>query len=149
QPTQEVRQTGVKLKLNPVRKVVEGKRVVLVDDSIVRGTTTKHIVNLLREAGAREVHVRISSPPYRHSCYFGIDTSSVSELIAACRTVDEIRTLTGADSLHYLGIDSLETTLSERGVSLCLACFNGDYPVKIKRPTSKFVLEAVGGHKHD
>ncbi len=149
QPSQAVRQTGVKLKLNPVRKLVEGKRVVLVDDSIVRGTTTRHIVNLLREAGAREVHVRISSPPYRHSCYFGIDTSSASELIAVSRTVEGIRELTGADSLHYLGIESLEATLSERGVSLCLACFNGDYPVKIKRAASKFVLESVGGHRND
>ncbi len=149
QPTQEVRQTGVMLKLNPVRKVVEGKRVVLVDDSIVRGTTTRHIVNLLREAGAKEVHVRISSPPYRHSCYFGIDTSSRSELIAVSRTVEGIRELTGADSLHYLGIDNLAETLGKRGVSLCLACFNGDYPVKIRHTVGKHVLEAVGGQRDD
>lgn len=143
QPNQAIRQTGVKLKLNPVRRVVEGKRVVLVDDSIVRGTTTKHIVNLLREAGAREVHVRISSPPYTHSCYFGIDTSSRAELIAANKSVEEIRSLTGADSLHYLSIDSLSDTLAEQQVSLCLACFNGDYPVKIKQAANKFSLEAI------
>jgi len=135
QPCQEARDLGVTLKLNPLRKVVDGRRVVLVDDSIVRGTTSRHIVRLLREAGAREVHLRIASPPYRWPCYFGIDTSSREELVAAERDVEEVRRLVGADSLAYLNLEDLVDGVKAGG--LCLACFDGDYPVP--------VFDAAGG----
>lgn len=126
-----MRETAVRLKLNPVRSIVEGKRVVLVDDSIVRGTTTSHIIKLLKEVGAKEVHVRISSPPYRFPCYFGIDTSSRGELIAANNTIDETRDIIGADSLYYLKQSSLTKILADKGIPICVGCFDGDYPVKI------------------
>lgn len=132
-PTQEEREIAVKLKLNPVRKLVEGKRVLLVDDSIVRGTTMRHIIHLLREVGATEVHVRITSPPYRFPCYFGIDTSARGDLIASRRSVDEVRQALGADSLHYLKEETLVQIMKEQGISVCMACFNGDYPVPISK----------------
>ncbi|HZW49500.1 MAG TPA: amidophosphoribosyltransferase [Bacillota bacterium] len=141
-PTQEMRQTAVRLKLNPVRSIVEGKRVLLVDDSIVRGTTTTYIIKLLKEVGAKEVHVRISSPPYRFPCYFGIDTSARGELIAANNTVEETRKIIGADSLHYLSQSALTRILAERGVQLCEACFDGNYPVRLSNnPLGKSALE--------
>ena len=127
-PTQEEREIAVKLKLNPVRKLVEGKRVLLVDDSIVRGTTMRYIINLLKEVGAAEVHVRITSPPYRYPCYYGIDTSARGDLIAASRSEEEVRVAIGADSLHYLREETLARIMSEQGISVCLACFNGEYP---------------------
>lgn len=128
-PEQSMREAGVRIKLNPLRRLVDGKRVVLVDDSIVRGTTSRHIIGLLRAAGAREVHVRISSPPYRYPCYYGIDTSSRGELIASAMDVDEIRKTIGADSLAFLEVADLEEVLGKRVGSLCYACFTGDYPV--------------------
>ncbi|MDQ7793589.1 MAG: amidophosphoribosyltransferase [bacterium] len=130
QPHQEARDLGVTLKLNPLRKVIDGQRVVLVDDSIVRGTTSRHIVRLLREAGAREVHLRIASPPYRWPCYFGIDTSSRGELVAAVRDGEEVRRLVGADSLKHLSLEELVAGTGAGGC--CLACFNGDYPVPVE-----------------
>ena len=111
QPSQEMRERGVRLKLSAVRKVVEGKRVVMIDDSIVRGTTSGRIVNMLREAGATEVHVRISSPPVTHSCFYGIDTSAREELIASSKSIEEIRQFIGADSLAYLTVESMVETL--------------------------------------
>ncbi|MGE5484157.1 MAG: amidophosphoribosyltransferase [Ignavibacteriales bacterium] len=144
QPAQRIRDQGVKLKLNPLRKIVSGKRVVLVDDSIVRGTTSGHIVGLLREAGAREVHLRISSPPYRYPCYYGIDTSSRAELVAANRSIYEIQRMVGADSLCYLSLDSLLASVGGRGTeahSHCTACFTGDYPVDVNGATGKSALE--------
>ncbi|MGE5561241.1 MAG: amidophosphoribosyltransferase [Chloroflexota bacterium] len=140
QPSQAERSFNVKVKLNALRKVVEGKRVVLVDDSIVRGTTTQHIIRSLREAGAREVHVRISSPPYRHSCYFGVDTSAGTDLIAARLTVEEIRQQVGADSLAYLSVEGLARACGLPG-RLCLACFDGDYPVDVSAANGKHDLE--------
>jgi len=130
-PTQEQRELAVKLKLNPVRKLVEGKRVLLVDDSIVRGTTMRYIIHLLREVGATEVHVRITSPPYRYPCYFGIDTSARGDLIASNRSVEEIREAIEADSLYYLDIETITRLMGNEGLSLCLACFNGNYPVSV------------------
>lgn len=130
-PTQEQREISVKLKLNPVRKLVAGKRVLLVDDSIVRGTTMSYIISLLREVGAREIHVRITSPPYRYPCYFGIDTSARGDLIASSRTIDEIRQEIGADSLHYLHLETLSRVVAAHGLQVCMACFNRDYPVSI------------------
>lgn len=140
QPSQAERAFNVKVKLNALRKVVEGKRVVLVDDSIVRGTTTGHIIRALREAGAREVHVRISSPPYRHPCYFGVDTSSEADLIAARYGVDAIREQVGADSLAYLSVAGLARACGLAG-RLCLACFDGDYPVDVRAAGGKHDLE--------
>lgn len=131
QPTQEGRDLAVRLKLNPLRRVVDGKRVVLIDDSIVRGTTSRYIVNLLRWAGAKEVHLRITSPPYRCPCYYGIDTSNSAELIAASHSVAEIREVVGADSLAYLTMDALTRSLGYQAQHLCLACFAGDYVVPV------------------
>lgn len=138
QPNQSDRTLGVKLKLNPLKKVLEGKRVVLVDDSIVRGTTCGHIVHLLKEAGALEVHLRISSPPYCFPCYYGIDTSSRGDLIASHKSVDEIERLVEATSLRYLGLESLLETVGNSGH--CTACFTGDYPIPVEC-TEKYAME--------
>ncbi len=136
QPTQRLRERGVRLKLNPIKQVVWGKRVVLVDDSIVRGTTAKHIVQLLRLAGAKEVHLRISSPPYRFPCYYGIDTSQASELVAVGRSVEEIREMIGADSLEFLSVKRMVEACGFSYDSFCTACFTGDYPVSLEKRVS-------------
>ena len=129
QPTQKQRANAVRLKLNPVRSVVEGKSVVMVDDSIVRGTTSGKIVKLLKEAGAREVHVCISSPPVTDSCYYGIDTSERKELIAARCTENEICRYIGADSLHYISMDGMKRAIDKIDPDgLCCACFSAKYP---------------------
>ena len=131
QPTQKQRANAVRLKLNPVRSVVAGKSVVMVDDSIVRGTTSGKIVKLLKEAGAREVHVCISSPPVTDSCYYGIDTSERKELIAARCTEEEICRYIGADSLHYISVDGMKRAINKINPDgLCCACFSADYPDK-------------------
>ncbi|HYF92761.1 MAG TPA: amidophosphoribosyltransferase [Symbiobacteriaceae bacterium] len=147
-PSQVKRETALKLKLNPLRKVIEGKRVVLVDDSIVRGTTSKHLVSLLREAGAREVHMRISSPPYVNACHYGIDTSRSSELAARDRNVEQIRDLVGADSLYYLSNEGMIKAVGvpmDTGHGFCLACFNADYPVPVLENVDKYSLEGAPG----
>ncbi|MDL2308856.1 amidophosphoribosyltransferase, partial [Bacteroidales bacterium OttesenSCG-928-C03] len=126
QPSQEMREKGVRLKLTPVRSLVSGKRVILIDDSIVRGTTSKRIIRLLKEAGASEVHVRIASPPMRHPCFYGIDTSTYEELISARNNVDEVCKIIEADSLNFLQEDALLEAANRP--DLCLACFNGSYP---------------------
>ncbi|UFT99912.1 amidophosphoribosyltransferase [Radiobacillus kanasensis] len=134
QPSQELREQGVKMKLSAVRGIVEGKRVVMVDDSIVRGTTSKRIVKLLKEAGAKEVHVRIASPPIENPCYYGIDTSTKGELIAANYSVEEIRELIEADSLAYLTTEGLKHSIVEKDSmehGICNACFTGNYPTEI------------------
>ncbi|RPF50027.1 amidophosphoribosyltransferase [Aquisalibacillus elongatus] len=135
QPSQELRERGVQMKLSAVRKIVEGKRVVMVDDSIVRGTTSKRIVRMLKEAGAKEVHVRISSPPITHPCFYGIDTSTSGELIAANHTVEEIGEKIGADSISFLPIDSMIEAVDRQDQSPncghCLACFTGNYPTDL------------------
>ncbi|WP_067839055.1 amidophosphoribosyltransferase [Amphibacillus sediminis] len=135
QPSQELREQGVKMKLSPVRGIVEGKRVVMVDDSIVRGTTSRRIVRLLKEAGATEVHVRIASPPIVNPCYYGIDTSTKSELIAANFSVEEMRQQIGADSLAFLSAEGLEKSIVTDPNSItqgvCQACFTGNYPTEI------------------
>jgi amidophosphoribosyltransferase len=147
-PSQTKRETALKLKLNPLRKVIEGKRVVLVDDSIVRGTTSKHLVSLLREAGAREVHMRISSPPYINACHYGIDTSRSKDLIAKGRGVEQIRDEIGADSLYYLSTEGMVKAVGvpvDTGRGFCLACFNADYPVPILEHVDKYSLEGAPG----
>lgn len=135
QPSQELREQGVKMKLSPVRGIVEGKRVVMIDDSIVRGTTSRRIVRMLKAAGAKEVHVRIASPALQHPCYYGIDMSTRDELIAANNTLDEIAEIIGADSLAYLSEEGLERAIIREDVpnqGICKACFTGNYPVMEK-----------------
>jgi amidophosphoribosyltransferase len=127
-PDQGMRARGVQLKFNPVVENLQGQRVVVVDDSIVRGTTTPRIVMLLREAGAREVHLRITSPPIKHPCYLGVDMATYDELIAANYTVEEIRAKTGADSLGYLSLDGLIEASGRKGDEMCLGCLTGEYP---------------------
>jgi amidophosphoribosyltransferase len=130
EPAQSIRHFGVRLKLSPVRGILEGKRVAVVDDSIVRGTTSRKIVKMLRDAGAREVHLRISSPPTRWPCFYGIDTPSRGELIASSHSVDEIGRYITADSLAYLSVEGLHRAVS--GTGYCDACFSGDYPVPVR-----------------
>jgi len=132
EPEQRVRDFGVRLKLNPVRHVIEGKRVVLIDDSIVRGTTSRKIVRMVRDAGAKEVHMRISCPPTISSCYYGVDTPSKNQLIAANKSVDEIREYIHADSLAYLSLEGLRKAAGEgEDVKYCTACYTGKYPTKL------------------
>ncbi|HKF43261.1 MAG TPA: amidophosphoribosyltransferase [Thermoanaerobaculia bacterium] len=131
EPKQSIRDFGAKVKLNPVREVVEGKRVVMVDDSIVRGTTSKKIVRMLRDAGAKELHVRISSPPTLASCHYGIDTPTRRELIASTASVEEIRDFIGADSLGYLSTEGMLQAFGRPQQATCTACFTGVYPVEI------------------
>ncbi len=131
EPDQAIRDFGVKLKLNPVRRMLEGKRVVLVDDSIVRGTTSRKIVRLVREAGAVEVHVRISCPPTISPCYYGVDTPRREELIAANQSVEEIRQFLGADSLGYLSLDSLRAAVDDNDGKFCTSCYTGSYPTEL------------------
>lgn len=127
-PKQSSRESSVKVKLNVLKEAVDGKRVIMIDDSIVRGTTSDRIVRMLREAGAREVHVRISSPPFLWPCYFGTDVPEKDQLIANNRTIDEIRDIIGADSLGYLNIDRLKGMVD--GLGICTGCFNGNYPME-------------------
>ncbi|OJG45014.1 amidophosphoribosyltransferase [Enterococcus hermanniensis] len=135
QPTQELREQGVRMKLSAVRGVVEGKRVIMVDDSIVRGTTSRRIVSLLKDAGAKEVHVRIASPPLKYPCFYGIDIQTRRELIAANHSIDEIKSLIGADSLSFLSedglIDAIGLNFDAPYSGLCMAYFNGDYPTPL------------------
>jgi len=128
-PTQKMREEGVDIKLNPVRKIVEGKRVVLVDDSIVRGTTSVKLIKIMRRAGASEVHLRISSPPVKGSCFYGIDIPDARDLIAYNRPVEEIPSVTGADSVGYLSMERTVEAVGLPAVELCRACFTGDYPL--------------------
>ena len=132
EPSQSVRDFGVKLKLNPVRSLLEGKRVVLIDDSIVRGTTSRKIVRMIRNAGAKQVHMRISCPPTISPCYYGVDTPSRKQLIAANKSVEEIRDYIGADSLAYLSLEGLKKACGEGDtISYCSACYTGKYPTDI------------------
>ncbi len=140
QPTQAIRDLGVKLKLNPMRDIVRGKKIIVIDDSIVRGTTSRQIVRVLRDAGAREIHVRISSPPILFPCFYGIDTPTRSELIAATTSIDGIRQYLEADSLAYLTIQNLINSINLPKNSLCLACLNGNYCVEIPERLKKLSL---------
>ena len=143
QPSQTIRQLGIRLKLNPLRDVVAGKRIVVVDDSIVRGNTQRAQVRMLREAGAAEVHVRISSPPVKWPCFYGIDFASRAELVANGLTIDEIRASIGADSLAYISLDGLIDATGVPADNLCRACFDGVYPVELPDPSlrGKLFLE--------
>lgn len=143
QPTQAMRESGIRMKLNPLKDVLVGKRVLMVDDSIVRGTTSHKIVKVLREAGATEVHMRISSPPVTHPCFYGIDTDSQDQLIAAMKSADEIATQIGVDSLSFLSWEGMLKATREDPNSFCSACFTGDYPTPIPDlvKQSKLMLE--------
>ncbi|MFC2005944.1 amidophosphoribosyltransferase [Chloroflexota bacterium] len=141
EPDQRIRDLGVKLKFNPLPQVLTGKRVVLVDDSIVRGTTTPQVVRLLRKAGAKEVHMRICAPPLRYPCFFGVDMATYWELIASKKTVPEIKEFIGADSLGYLSVDGLIKAVALPEDTFCLACFTGDYPIPVQIEMDKLALE--------
>ena len=144
QPSQTIRQRGIRLKLNPLREVIEGKRLIVVDDSIVRGNTQRAIVRMLREAGAAEVHVRISSPPVAWPCFYGIDFATRAELIAGSLSVEEICASLGADSLGYISLDGLISATTLPVDRLCRACFDGSYPIPVDGATvGKFLLEDV------
>jgi amidophosphoribosyltransferase len=145
QPSQTIRQLGIRLKLNPLREVIRGKRLVVVDDSIVRGNTQRALVRMLREAGAAEVHVRISSPPVTDPCFYGIDFASKAELIANGLTVEEIRASIGADSLAFVSLEGLTAATQQTADRLCRACFTGDYPIALPEQDliGKHVLEGL------
>ena len=144
-PNQRLREVGVHLKYNPLREVLQDKRVVVVDDTIVRVTTALRVIQMLRKAGAREVHMRVTSPPITHPCFYGIDMGTRWELIAAQKTVDEIRDHIGADTLGYLSKEGLETALATPTNKLCLACFTGEYPSPVPLQMDKLALEPPAG----
>lgn len=131
QPTQDMRDLGVRIKLNPVKEILKGKKVLMVDDSLVRGTTSSMLVNMLRECNVKEIHLCLSSPPIVHCCYYGIDTSDEKELIAAKLSVDEISKHIGTDKLHYLSLEGLLSIFGDCRNNFCTACFSGDYPVEV------------------
>jgi amidophosphoribosyltransferase len=141
EPTQMLRDQGIKLKLNPIPDTLRGRRVVLVDDSIVRGSTTRKLVAMVREAGASEVHLRVSSPPYRWPCFYGMDTADRETLIAARLEIDEIRRDLGADPLGYLSLDQLLEATGVADAGFCTACLSGKYPAAVPVSTDKFQLE--------
>jgi len=143
EPDQRLRELGVKLKFNPMPEILEGKKVVLVDDSIVRGTTTPRVIALLRRAGAKEIHMRICAPPIRYPCFFGVDMATQWELIAAYKQIPEITKLIGADSLGYLSIEGLIDAVALPKELFCLACFTGDYPVPVQLGMDKLALEPL------
>jgi amidophosphoribosyltransferase len=133
QPQQSIRHFGVRVKLNPVRSILEGRRVVLVDDSIVRGTTSRKIVRMIKAAGAKEVHMRISCPPTISPCFYGVDTPQRSELIAATHTLEEIRKYLGAESLSYLSLEGTLGSVGNGSHSYCTSCYTANYPVAFPR----------------
>jgi amidophosphoribosyltransferase len=141
QPNQRLREVGVYLKFNPLREILEGKRLVVVDDSIVRGTTTPRVVEMLRRAGAREVHMRITAPPICHPCFFGIDMATRWELIASRNSVEQICRHIGADSLAYQTVEGLLRAVDQSREAFCLACFTGDYPMEVQLQMDKLVFE--------
>jgi amidophosphoribosyltransferase len=143
EPQQSIRHFGVRVKLNPVKSIIEGKRVVLVDDSIVRGTTSRKIVRMVRGAGAREVHMRISCPPTVSPCFYGVDTPRRSELIGATHTLEEIRKYLDADSVAYLSLDGLTSCVSGGSTKYCTSCYTGVYPVEFPRDETAYLQLAL------
>lgn len=141
QPDQKSRELAVRLKLNVMKENVAGKRLILIDDSIVRGTTSKRIVDMLKKAGAKEVHIRVSSPPVTHSCFFGIDTPNRQNLVAATHTLEAMCEMIGADSIQFLSVEGLLRSIGLEGDALCTACFNGDYPMPVPIEADKFMFE--------
>jgi amidophosphoribosyltransferase len=147
EPDQRIRDLGVKLKFNPLPEMLDGKRLVVVDDSIVRGTTTPQVIRMLKRAGVKEVHMRICAPPIRYPCFFGVDMATRHELIAARKTVPEVRDFIGADSLGYLSIDGLIKAVALPRDTFCLACFTGDYPIPVQLEMDKLALEMPAGQE--
>jgi amidophosphoribosyltransferase len=139
EPQQSIRHFGVKVKLNPVRSILEGRRVILIDDSIVRGTTSRKLVKMLKAAGATEVHMRVSCPPTVSPCFYGIDTPRRADLIAATHTLDEVRKYIEADSLRYLSLDGLLESVNSHGDHYCTSCYTGRYPVPFPREEAAFL----------
>ena len=148
EPSDTIRQLGIRLKLNPLRSIVAGKRLVVVDDSIVRGNTQRALVRMLREAGAAEIHVRISSPPIKWPCFYGIDFASPAELIANGLAVEDVRASLGADSLGYISEEGMIEATARPRSTLCTACFSGEYPTALPKADrlGKSVLESPGAH---
>jgi len=142
-PDQRLRDLGVQLKFNPLKEVIRGQRLVVVDDSIVRGTTTPHVVELLRHAGAKEVHLRICAPPIKHPCFLGVDMATEWELIATGKSVDEIRDYVKADSLGYISLEGLLWSVGFKQDKLCMACFTGNYPIPVQIGLDKFAMETA------
>jgi amidophosphoribosyltransferase len=140
-PSQKERGKDVRVKLNPIRENIKGKRLVVVEDSIVRGTTTRQIIAMLREAGAKEIHFRVSSPPYRWPCFYGLDTGKRSDLLAADMEIGDIEAYLGVDSLHYLDLDRLIAATNSPADGFCTACFSGQYPVPVPDHDTKHALE--------
>ena len=143
EPDQRIRDLGVRIKFNPLPQVLEGKRVIVVDDSIVRGTTTPHLIKMIRHSGAKEVHMRICAPPIRFPCFFGVDMATRSELIAAQKSIPEICEYIGADSLGYLSVEGLIKAIGLPRDKFCLACFTGEYPIPVQVEMDKLALEAT------
>ncbi|EKE15413.1 MAG: amidophosphoribosyltransferase [uncultured bacterium] len=143
QPEQHIREMGVKIKFNPLREIVKGKRIIIIDDSIVRGTTMKKIVKMLRNCGAKKIHIRVCSPPVTDPCYFGIDTPDKNKLIASHMTVKEIQKFIGADSLAYLSLDGLKKASRVKSNRLCTSCFDGKYPMPVEGGFRKDVFETI------
>jgi len=141
EPDQRIRDLGVKLKFNPLPQVLDGERLVVVDDSIVRGTTTPSVVKILRKAGAKEIHMRICAPPIKYPCFFGVDMATRRELIAAQKSIPKICEFIGADSLGYLSIEGLIKAVDLPRENFCLACFTGDYPIPVQLEMDKLALE--------
>jgi len=141
QPEQHIREIGVKIKFNPLKKIVKGKRIIIVDDSIVRGTTIKKIILLLKKCGAKKIHIRVCSPPIKYPCYFGIDTPHKDQLIASGKTVAQIKEFIDADSLAFLSLPGLVRAARQKRNSLCVSCFNGKYPLPVDTSFSKTILE--------
>jgi amidophosphoribosyltransferase len=143
EPHQSIRHFGVRVKLNPVKSILEGRRVVLVDDSIVRGTTSRKIVKMVRAAGASEVHMRISCPPTISPCFYGVDTPQRAELIAATHSIDEICRYIEADSLGYLGLEGLLSAVGSDRSKYCTSCYTGHYPVAFPENQSAYLQLAL------
>jgi amidophosphoribosyltransferase len=143
EPQQSIRHFGVRVKLNPVRSILEGRRVVLVDDSLVRGTTSRKIVKMVKAAGAKEVHMRISCPPTISPCFYGVDTPRRSELIAATHTLEEIKKYIGADSVGYLSLEGMLSAVGTQRSSYCTSCYTGQYPVAFPRNESAYLQLAL------
>lgn len=140
-PDQRLREVGVRRKLNPLKEIIKGKSVIVVDDSIVRGTTTPFVVDLLRKAGAKEIHMRICAPPIKWPCHFGVDMATKTELLAANKSIDQIQNHIKADSLGYLSIEGLMESVPKASNKYCDACFTGKYPIPVQLEMSKFNLE--------
>jgi amidophosphoribosyltransferase len=144
QPGQDLRKHGLRMKFNPLREVVEGKRLVVVDDSIVRGNTTRQIVQMLRDAGAAEIHMRISAPPIRHPCHYGIDMSTTQEMVAHDRTEEQVAAELGCDSLRYLSLEGVYEAIRSTRATHCDACFSGEYPLeRTESANGKYALEEL------